>query len=190
MRYLVTKRETKSTPQTCSMDSTYRDVPAPVGGTPSVAARWSPLGRRIHVTLKGPSQLGESCGTLLGLVLIVRLGPDPGFPSAFDTGALSLVVAIPACTCRKPRPVGNLEGFPEEGKIQLRRLGSMGSLWGPSSCLHRSRSLRRRHPSGPPQVTDTRGPVQPRPPHRRPPFLYQVGDEVESRLWKTTRAAR
>jgi hypothetical protein len=28
MRYLVTKRETDSTPQTCSMDRTYRDVSA------------------------------------------------------------------------------------------------------------------------------------------------------------------
>jgi hypothetical protein len=70
------------------MDRTYRDVPASGGGTPSVVARWLPLGRRIPVTLKGPSQLGESCGALLGLVLIVRLGPDPGSPSAFDTGAL------------------------------------------------------------------------------------------------------
>jgi hypothetical protein len=33
--------------------------------------------------------------------------------------------------------------------LQLHRLGNTGSLWGPSSCLHRSRSLRRRHPSGP-----------------------------------------
>jgi hypothetical protein len=38
--------------------------------------------------LKGPSQLGESCGTLLGLVLAVGLGPDRGSSSAFDTGAL------------------------------------------------------------------------------------------------------
>jgi hypothetical protein len=37
-----------------------------------------------------------------------------------------------------------------------------GPPGGPSSFLHRSRSLRRRHPSGPPRVTDTRGPVQPR----------------------------
>jgi hypothetical protein len=83
------KRETNSTPQTCSMDRTYRDVPTPWGDTPSVVARWLPLGRRIPVTLKGPSQLGESCGALLGLVLTVRLGPDPGSPSAFDMGALA-----------------------------------------------------------------------------------------------------
>jgi hypothetical protein len=38
--------------------------------------------------LKGPSQLGESYGALLGLVLAVGLGPDPGSPPAFDTGAL------------------------------------------------------------------------------------------------------
>jgi hypothetical protein len=45
-------------------------------GTPSVIARWSPLGRRIPVTLKGPSQLGERCGALIGLVLAVGLGPE------------------------------------------------------------------------------------------------------------------
>jgi hypothetical protein len=58
------------------------------GGTPSVVARRLPSGQCIPVTLKGPSQLGESCGTLLGLVLTVRLGPDPGSPSVFDEGAL------------------------------------------------------------------------------------------------------
>jgi hypothetical protein len=49
-------------------------------------------GRCIPVSLKGPSQLGESCRALLGMVLVVGLGPDPGFPSAFDMGAL-------ACGC-------------------------------------------------------------------------------------------
>jgi hypothetical protein len=82
------KRETNSTPQICYMDRTYRDALAPGGGTPSVVARRLPSGRRIPVTLKGPSQLGESCGALLGLVLTVRLGPDLGSPSAFDEGAL------------------------------------------------------------------------------------------------------
>jgi hypothetical protein len=42
--------------------------------------------------LKGPSQLGESCGALLGLVLAVGLGPDPGFPSAFDERVILLVL--------------------------------------------------------------------------------------------------
>jgi hypothetical protein len=64
----------------------------PGRGTPSVIARYSPLGRRIPVTLKGSSQLGESCGALLGLVLAVGLGPDPGFPSAFDERVLVLVL--------------------------------------------------------------------------------------------------
>ena len=61
-------------------------------GTPSVVARRTHPGRHISVTLKGPSQLGESCGALLGLVLAVGLGPDPGFPSAFDDGVLVLVL--------------------------------------------------------------------------------------------------
>jgi hypothetical protein len=71
------------------MDRTYRDAPAPGGGTLSVVARRSPSGWRIPVTLKGPSQLRESCGALLGLVLAVGLGPDLRFPSAFDEGALA-----------------------------------------------------------------------------------------------------
>jgi hypothetical protein len=64
----------------------------PGRGTPLVIARQSPPGRRIPVTLKGPSQMGESCGTLLGLVLAGGLGPVPGFPSVFDEGDLILVL--------------------------------------------------------------------------------------------------
>jgi hypothetical protein len=37
---------------------------------------------------EGSFQLGKSCGALLGMELAVGLGPDPGFPYAFDTGAL------------------------------------------------------------------------------------------------------
>jgi hypothetical protein len=37
--------------------------------------------------LEGSFPAGESCRALLGLVLAVGLGPDPGSPSAFDTGA-------------------------------------------------------------------------------------------------------
>jgi hypothetical protein len=33
--------------------------------------------------------MGESCGALLGLVLAIGLGPDPGSLSGFDTGALA-----------------------------------------------------------------------------------------------------
>jgi hypothetical protein len=88
MRYLVTKGKQIRPLRLAPMDRTYRDAPAPGGGTPSVIARRSPLGRCIPVTLKGPSQLGESCGALLGLVLSVGLGPNLRFPSAFDEGAL------------------------------------------------------------------------------------------------------
>jgi hypothetical protein len=88
MHYPVTKGERIRPLRLAPMDRTYRDAPAPWGGTPSVVARRSHLGRRIPVTLKGPSQLGESCGALLGLVLVVGLGPDPGFSSVFDKGAL------------------------------------------------------------------------------------------------------
>jgi hypothetical protein len=36
--------------------------------------------------------MGESCRALLGLVLAVELGPDLGFPSVLDEGALVLVL--------------------------------------------------------------------------------------------------
>jgi hypothetical protein len=89
--YLVTKGREIRPLRLAPMDRTYKDAPAPGGGTPSVIAGRSPSGRRIPVTLKGPSQLVESCGALLGLVLAIGLGPDPGFPSAFDEGALVFV---------------------------------------------------------------------------------------------------
>jgi hypothetical protein len=46
------------------------------------------LGSALSRYLEGSFPAGESCGALLGLVLTVRLGPDPGSPSAFDEGAL------------------------------------------------------------------------------------------------------
>jgi hypothetical protein len=85
-------------------------------------------GRCIPVTLEGPSQLGESCGALLSLVLAVGLGPDRGSPSAFDTRAPVFGCGHSACTCRQPGPVGNPKGFPEEGMLQLRRPGNTGFL--------------------------------------------------------------
>jgi hypothetical protein len=137
------------------MDRTYRDVSASGKGTPLVIARWLPLGRCIPITLKGPSQLGESYGALLGLVLALGLGPDSGPHLHLTREPLSLVVVTSVCTCWLPGSAGDPEGFPEEGMLQLRRLGSTGSPWGPPSCLRRSRSLRRRHPSGPLWATDT-----------------------------------
>jgi hypothetical protein len=92
MCYLVTKGRKIRPLRLAPMDRTYRGAPVPGRGTPSVIARQSPPGRHIPVTLKGPSQLGESCGALLGLVLAVGLDPDPGFSSAFDEGVLVLVL--------------------------------------------------------------------------------------------------
>jgi hypothetical protein len=96
MRYLVTNGKQIRPVKLAPMDRTYRDAPAPGGGTPLVAARQSHSGRLIPVTLKGPSQLGDSCGALLGLVLVVGLGLDPRFLSAFDEGPSSSAVAISA----------------------------------------------------------------------------------------------
>jgi hypothetical protein len=64
MRYLVSKGKQPRPLRLAPMDRTYRDAPAPGGGTPSVVARWSPSGQRIPITLKGPSELGESCEAL------------------------------------------------------------------------------------------------------------------------------
>jgi hypothetical protein len=52
MRYLVTKGKQIRPPRLAPMDKTYRDAPAPGGGTPLVVARRSPSGWRIPVTLK------------------------------------------------------------------------------------------------------------------------------------------
>jgi hypothetical protein len=73
------------------------------------------------------------------MVLAAGLGPDPGSPPALDMGVLVVALATYAYTCLWPGPVGSPEGPPEEGVLQLRRPGNTGSLWGPSSCLHRSR---------------------------------------------------
>jgi hypothetical protein len=56
------------------------------GGTPSVVARQLPSGWGIPITMKGPSQLGECYGALIWSGTSVRLGPDPGSPSALDEG--------------------------------------------------------------------------------------------------------
>jgi hypothetical protein len=54
------KREKNSTPQTCSYPLELTEMLQGLGrGTPAVA-RWLPPGRHISVTLKGPSQLGQS----------------------------------------------------------------------------------------------------------------------------------
>jgi hypothetical protein len=49
-------------------------------GTPSVVARRTHPGQRISITLRGPSQLGESLRALLGLGFALGLGPGPRAP--------------------------------------------------------------------------------------------------------------
>ena len=92
MRYLVTKGRKIRPLRLAPMDRTYRDAPVVRKRYSFSHSKIVTLRSRIPVTLKGPSQLGESCGALLGLVLAVGLGPDPGFPSAFDEGVLVLVL--------------------------------------------------------------------------------------------------
>jgi hypothetical protein len=74
------------------MDRTYKDAPVDRERYSFSCGKIVTPGSCIPVTLKGPSQLGDSCGALLGLVLAVGLGPDPGFPSASDEGALALML--------------------------------------------------------------------------------------------------
>jgi hypothetical protein len=106
-----------------------------------------------------------------------HLSPTHGFYPHLTREPLSLAVFTSACTCLQLEPVGGPDGPPEEGVLQLRRPGDTEFPRCPYSCLHRSRSLRQRYPSGPPRATDTRGLVQPRPSHRRPPFPCRAGGE-------------
>jgi hypothetical protein len=92
MRYLVTKGRKIRPLRLAPMDRTYRDAPLDRKRYSLSRSKIVTPGRRIPVTLKGPSQMGESCGALLGLVLAVGLGPDPRFPSVFDDGVLILVL--------------------------------------------------------------------------------------------------
>jgi hypothetical protein len=92
MHYLVTKGRKIRPLRLAPMDRTYRDAPV-------VRKRYS-FSRSKIVTpgsmhsrrLEGSFPAGESCGALLGLVLVIGLGPDPGFPSAFDEGVIILVL--------------------------------------------------------------------------------------------------
>jgi hypothetical protein len=65
------------------------------------------LGSAHSRYLEGSFPAGESCGALLGLVLTVRLGPDPGSPSALDEGALVFGCGHFCMNCRKSGPVGS-----------------------------------------------------------------------------------
>jgi hypothetical protein len=112
------------------MDRTYRDAPAPGEGTPSVVARRSPSGRHIPVTLKDPSQLGESCGALLGLVLAVGLGPDAGFPSVFDEGALVFGCDHFCMSLSEVWTRGEPRRVSRGRQASACRPGSTGSPWG------------------------------------------------------------
>jgi hypothetical protein len=90
------------------------------------------------------------------------LPPTQGFYPHLTWEPLSLAVITSACTCLQLGPVGGPEGPPEEGVLQLRRPGDTEFPRGSSSCLHRSRSLRQRYPSGPlgrliPEVSFSRG---------------------------------
>jgi hypothetical protein len=192
MRYLATKGRKIRPLRLAPMDWTYRDAPVDrERHSFSCSKIVTPRSAHSH-HLEGSSQLGESCRAPIGLVLAVGLGPDPGFPSAPDEGALAPhAVAISAWTCQRGLdPWGVQKGFWGKAGFGPVDRGARGPSGGPSSCPHRSRNLRRRHPSGPPRVIDTRGPVQPRPPHRRRPFLCQDGDEVGIRPWKTAHVAR
>jgi hypothetical protein len=79
------------------------------------------LGRCTLVTSKDPSQLGESCGALLGMELVVGLGPDQGFPSAFDTRALVSGCCHFCMYLSAARTRGGPEGPSKEGVLQLHK---------------------------------------------------------------------
>jgi hypothetical protein len=92
MRYLVIKGRRIRHLRLAPMDRTYKDAPVVKKRYSFSHSKIVTPGQRIPVTLEGPSQLGKSCGALPGLVLVVGLGTDPGFPSTFDEGVLVLVL--------------------------------------------------------------------------------------------------
>jgi hypothetical protein len=85
MHYLVTKGKNFD-PSDLLYRSNLQRYFDTRGVIPLVVARQLPLGRGTPITMKGPSQLGECYGALIWSGTLVRLGPDPGFPSAFDEG--------------------------------------------------------------------------------------------------------
>jgi hypothetical protein len=62
------------------------------------------------------------------MVLAVGLGPDLGFPSAFDTGAPVSGCGHFCMYLSAARTRGGPEGPPGEGVLQLRRPGNTESL--------------------------------------------------------------
>jgi hypothetical protein len=74
------------------MDRTYRDAPVVRKRYSFSRSKIVTLGSAYSRHLEGSFPARGSCEALLGLVLAVGLGPDPGFPSAFDEGVLVLVL--------------------------------------------------------------------------------------------------
>jgi hypothetical protein len=141
--------------------------------------------------MKGPSQLGECYRALIWSGTLVRLGPDPGFPSPLDEGVPAFLLwSFLDEPVRKLDPWGIQMGFQRKADFSFVGRGTWGPAGGPPSHRRRSGSLLRRRPSGPLWVTDTRCHVQPQPPRRHRPFLCQDSDEVGSRLWETAHVAR
>jgi hypothetical protein len=125
------------------------------GGTPSVVARRLPSGRCIPVTLKGPSQLGESYGNLLGLVLTIRLGPDPGSPFAFDEGALIFGYGHSCMNLSEVWIRGESRRVSGGRQAPAPQTGEHGVPLGFHLVVSTGVGASGRHPSGPPRVTDT-----------------------------------
>jgi hypothetical protein len=92
MCYLVTKGKQTRPLRLAPMDRTYRDAPEMRKRYSFSHSKIVTHGLAYSCYLEGSFPAGESCGALLGLVLAVGLGPDPGFPPAFDEGVLVLVL--------------------------------------------------------------------------------------------------
>jgi hypothetical protein len=71
------------------MDRNYRDAIEVRKGYSFSRSRMVTLGSTCPLSpWRVLPSWGSVCGALLSLVLAVGLGPEPGFPSAFDGGAL------------------------------------------------------------------------------------------------------
>jgi hypothetical protein len=92
MRYLVTKGRKIRSLKFASIDRTYRDAPVARKRYSLSHSKIVTPGSAYSHHLEGSFLAGERREALLGLVLVVGLGPDPGFPYAFDERVLVLVL--------------------------------------------------------------------------------------------------
>ena len=92
MRYLVTKGRKIRPLKFASIDRTYRDALVAWKRYSFSHSKIVTLGSAYSRHLEGSFAAGGELRSPSWFVLVVGLGPDLGFPSAFDEGVLVLVL--------------------------------------------------------------------------------------------------